>query len=206
MKSITIVLADDHAFTLDGMRQALSQMDGCDVVGWATNGIEAISVIKRTQPDCALLDLSMPGANGLETLIEAKRWSPKTHFVIITGNPSSAIFNQLLEAGVKGLFLKNAPPSEICEGILKIASGRQVISKAAQKIISESTTSSEMTAREIEVLQCIARGQSNNQIGEHLGVSPKTVDSHRTSLMKKMDVHSTAALLVRAMKDGLIDV
>ena len=81
-----------------------------------------------------------------------------------------------------------------------------VISPAAKKILDDQKVTSEITPREIEVLQCIARGQSNNQMAQHLGISPKTIDSHRTSLMKKMSVHSTAALLVRAMKDGLIDV
>jgi DNA-binding NarL/FixJ family response regulator len=188
------------------MKAALDAIDGLEVVATASNGIEAISLIKRLQPDCALLDLSMPGANGLETLIEAKRWSPNTKFAIVTGNPSAAIFNQLLEADVSGLFLKNAPPAEICEGIEAVANGGIVISREAQKILDEQKSNSEMTPREIEVLQCIARGQSNNKIAHHLGVSPKTVDSHRTSLMKKMSVHSTAALLVKAMKNGLIDV
>ncbi len=206
LANTTIVLVDDHNFTLEGMKTALNQVNGFEVIGEATNGIEAISLIKRLQPDCALLDLSIPGANGLETFLEAKRWSPNTRFAIITGNPSAAIFNQLIEAGIQGIFLKNAPTSEICDGIIKITSGAIVISSGAQKLLDESRSSKELTAREIEVLQCIARGQSNNQIAQHLGVSPKTVDSHRTSLMKKVGVHSTAALLVKAMKDGLIDV
>lgn len=209
MNIATIILADDHTFTLAGMRNALNSVAGFTVIGTATNGIEAISLIKRLQPDCALLDLSMPGANGLETFLEAKRWSPKSRFAIVTGTASAAIFNQLLEAGVSGIFLKNAPVNEICEGIREIMTGRRVISPAARKILDHHAAASGpggMTAREIEVLQCIARGQSNNKIADHLGVSPKTVDSHRTSLMKKFGVHSTAALLVRAMKDGLIDV
>ena len=206
MTKTTVVLADDHAFTLEGMKTALGLINGFSVVATASNGIEAISMIKKLQPDCALLDLSMPGANGLETLIEARRWSPNTKFAIVTGNPSPAIFDQLLEANVSGLFLKNAPPAEICEGIAKIVGGEMVISPAAKKILDDQKVTSEITPREIEVLQCIARGQSNNQMAQHLGISPKTIDSHRTSLMKKMSVHSTAALLVRAMKDGLIDV
>lgn len=206
MQETTIVLADDHAFTLEGMKAALENIPGMTVVGLATNGIEAISLIKRTQPDCALLDLSMPGANGLETFLEARRWSPGTRFAVVTGNPSAAIFEQLLDAGVDGIFLKNAPLEEVSEGIVALANRRKVVAPGAAKILEAAGQSLEMTARELEVLQCVARGQSNNQIAKHLGVSPKTVDSHRTSLMRKLGVHSTAALLVRAMKDGLIDV
>ena len=177
-----------------------------EIAGRAANGIEAIALIKRLQPDCALLDLSMPGANGFETFLEARRWSPDTRFAIVTGNPSPAIFAQLVDAGVNGIFLKSAAPEEICRGIAEICSGRKVVPPEISEVMHAGTAGSEMTAREIEVLQAIARGKSNNQIAGHLGVSPKTVDTHRTNLMKKLGVHSTATLLVKAMKEGLIDI
>ena len=206
LKRTRIVIADDHAFIIEGMAAMLEKTYGFEIAGRAANGIEAIALIKRLQPDCALLDLSMPGANGFETYLEARRWSPATRFAIVTGNPSPAIFSQLLDAGVSGIFLKSAAPDEICRGIADICAGRNVLPPEIAEVMRDGTAGGAMTAREIEVLQAIARGKSNNQIAEHLGVSPKTVDTHRTNLMKKLGVHSTATLLVKAMKEGLIDI
>ena len=200
----TVVIADDHAFTADGIAAALTEMAGFEVVGVAHNGIEAIMLIKKHRPDCAVLDLTMPGANGLEVFIEARRWSPQTRTAIVTGNPSPAMFAQLVESGIDGIFLKNAAPETICAGIRDMARGKRVIAAEIRTAIGAGKTG--LTAREIEVLHGIARGLSNAQIAEALGISPKTIDSHRTTLMRKMGVHSTATLLVRALKDGLIDI
>ena len=202
----TIFIADDHPLAADGLARVISSRNNYEVVAKVTNGIDAIAGIKLHKPDCAILDLSMPGANGLEVYSEAKRWSPSTRFMIVTGMPSPAIFSQLVSANVDGIFMKNSPPDEICEGIEKVLSGRQIISEDVTRLLEFSAKAKELTNREIEVLQCVARGKSNNQIAEQLGVSPKTVDSHRTSLMRKLEVHSTATLLVQAMKEGLIDV
>lgn len=202
----TVVIADDHAFTVAGISSALDKLAGFEVVGTASNGIEAIMLIKKHRPDCAVLDLTMPGANGLEVFIEARRWSPRTRVAIVTGNPSPAIFAQLTEAGVDGIFLKNASPEDICAGMRDIAQGKKVIQSEIARAIKVVRDTAGLTNREIEVLHGIARGLSNPQIADSLGVSPKTVDSHRTTLMRKMGVHSTATLLVRALRDGLIDI
>ena len=203
---ITAVIADDHAFIVAGISAALAETFGFDIVGTARDGIEAIVLIKKHRPDCAILDLSMPGANGLEVFVEARRWSPQTRVAIVTGNPSAAMFAQLVGAGVDGIFLKSAPAEEICAGLGAVARGVRVIPPEIGAVGHPGRGKAELTAREIEVLHGIARGMSNAQVAELLGVSPKTVDSHRTTLMRKMDVHSTATLLVRAIRDGLIDV
>jgi len=202
----TVVIADDHPFTVDGMESVINGVVDLEVVGTAPNGIEAIAMIKRLKPDCALLDLSMPGANGLEAFLEAKRWSPDTRFVIITGISAASLFKQLYDAGIDGLFVKNSPPEEISAGVSRIANGMRVISPKAQAIIDESEQKQNLSAREIQVLQGLARGQNNKQIANALGISPKTIDTHRTTLLRKMNVNSTAALLVLAMRSGLIDV
>lgn len=202
----SIVIADDHALTVDGTRSVIESMHGFEVVGIAANGIEAISQIKLHSPDLAVLDLIMPGASGLEVLIEARRWSPATKFAIVTGSPSAQSLRQLIDAGTAGIFLKTGSVDEFCDGLRDIAAGRSVISPDVNTYIEEHQARDSLSNREIEVLQCIARGLSNNGIAERLGISPKTVDNHRTNLMRKLDVHSTATLLVRAMRDGLIDV
>lgn len=181
-------------------------MFGFEVVGTAASGIAAIAAIRRLRPDCAVLDLSMPGASGLEVLIEARRWSPHTRIVVVTANETPAVLAQLVDSGADGIFLKSGPLEGFCEGLRRVVAGNRVIAEDVARLVGAADGNAGLTGREIEVLNCIARGMSNARIGSHLGVSAKTVDSHRTSLMRKFGVHSTATLLVRAMREGLIDV
>jgi DNA-binding NarL/FixJ family response regulator len=204
--SFRILLADDHPLTLSGLARALAEREGFEVVGHAENGITAIAAIKSMKPDCAVLDLTMPGATGLEVILETRRWMIDTRFVIVTGTGTPNVLRELQRAEVNGIFLKNAAVSEICDGIERVAAGQNVISDAAQKILDAADDSDSLTARELEVLQAIARGMTNQAASEALGISVKTIDTHRTNLMRKLGVRSTATLLVRAMRDGLIDV
>ena len=200
----SIILADDHPFTTEGMEAVIESVPELHVVGKADNGIDAISLIKRTQPDCALLDLSMPGANGLEVFQEAKIWSPKTHFAIITGISAASLFRNLYDAGIDGLFVKNTKPEKITSGVLEICKGKRVISDEAMAAIKLAQENEKLTQRELEVLRALSHGLSNKEIAKQFHVSPKTIDSHRTNLLRKMNVHSTAALLVTAMKTGIL--
>ncbi|MEM7290916.1 MAG: response regulator transcription factor, partial [Pseudomonadota bacterium] len=201
----TIFIADDHTLTVNGTQSAIETLLGFDVVGTATNGIEAISQIKRLAPDCAILDLVRPGASGLEVLIEARRWSPDTKFAVVTGSASPKLLQQVIDAGASGVFLKSSSVEELCVGLRDIASGKSVVGNDAKELMKQSHNDENLSKRELEVLQSVARGLSNNGIAQRLGISPKTVDNHRTNLMRKLAVHSTATLLVRAMRDGLID-
>ena len=200
----SIILADDHPFTAEGMEAVIESVPELEVIGKAFNGIEAISLIKRTQPDCALLDLSMPGANGLEVFEEAKLWAPKTKFAIITGISAASLFRNLYEAGIDGLFVKNMQPEKITAGVLDICKGKRVISDEAIAAIKIAQENEKLTQREHEVLRALSQGLSNKEIARQFNVSPKTIDSHRTNLLRKMNVHSTAALLVTAMKTGIL--
>ena len=202
----TVLIADDHPFIAEGMEQAVNAVDELTVVAKAFNGIEAIAGVKKFQPDCAILDLSMPGANGLEVFMEAKRWSPNTKFVIVTGISAATLFKQLYDAGIDGLFVKNAPPNIITDGLIRICNGERVISKQALKEIKAIEDNKKLSKRELDVLKALAMGKSNKDIAQSLGVSPKTVDSHRTSLLRKMNVNSTASLLVKTMKIGILDI
>ena len=105
-----------------------------------------------------------------------------------------------------GLFLKSAPLDELCDGIEQVAQGDSVLSPAVQEVLQAADSAQTLTNRELQVLQAIARGQTNQAASEALGISSKTIDTHRTNLMRKLGVHSTASLLVRAMRDGLIDL
>jgi len=204
--SITVVIADDHPFIVEGMISTIDLVPSLNVIGTAKNGIEAIALIKRLKPNCALLDLSMPGANGFEVFLEAKRWSPNTRFAIVTGRSASSLFKQLFDAGIDGLFVKNSDSQDISQGILRMAQGERVISAEAMTIIKTSEVNEKLSNRELEVMHGIARGERSSEIAVSLGISPKTVDSHRTNLLRKMEVNSTAALLVKAIRVGLLKV
>ena len=203
---VTVVIADDHDLTMQGMVSVLKGHGGFEVVATASNGMDAIVAGKVHQPDIMLLDMSMPDATGLEVFAEVRRGSPDTRAAIITGNPTPMIFAQLEGAGIDGLFLKNAPVEEICAGIVRIAMGERVISDGAQAAIDAAASREPLSTRELEVLQSIANGLTNTKIAERLSISPKTVDNHRTNLMRKLGVNSSASLIVEAVKSGLIDV
>ena len=202
----TVLIADDHPFIAEGMEAVINAVDELQVVTKAFNGIEAIAAVKKFQPDCAVLDLSMPGANGLGVFMEAKRWSPDTKFVIVTGVSAAVLFKQLYDAGIDGLFVKNSPPETITAGLIRICNGERVISKEALQEIKLLEENKKLTKRELDVLMALATGKNNKNIAQSLGVSPKTIDTHRTNLLRKMNVNSTASLLVKALKIGLLDV
>lgn len=203
---VEVVIADDHELIVQGMKTTLESHGDITVVGTANNGIEAIALCKKLQPDMVLLDMSMPGATGVEVFTEVRRWSPRTRAAMLTGNPSPALFQMLEDAGVDGLFVKNSPIEEICQGILRIAAGERVISDEARAVIDDTERGEPLTGRELEILQAIAEGLTNNGIADKLSISPKTVDNHRTSLMRKLGVRSTASLIVRAVRDGLVQI
>ena len=202
----TIIIADDHPFTVEGMSAVIQALPDFKVVATAKNGIEAIAAIKKWKPDCAILDLSMPGANGLDVFQDGKRWSPDTKFAIVTGISAAILFQKLYDSGIDGLFVKNTPPEKITAGIIRICKGERIISDEALAAIKTVEENKKLSSREIEVLKALSTGQSNKEIAKQLGVSPKTIDTHRTSLLRKMNVSSTAALLVNAIKLGLLEL
>ncbi len=203
--SIRVLIADDHAFVSWGLGKALSAVANIDILGSVTNGIAAIAEIRKTKPDCAILDYNMPGANGLEVFLESKRWSPDTRFILLTGTATAPTIRTLVDAGVHGVCLKESGESEIVELVRQVCAGRTVISPAARRLLDESTDAVAVTDRERTVLQAIARGHTNASAAEALGISAKTVDTHRTSLLRKFGVNSTASLLLAAVRAGLLD-
>jgi DNA-binding NarL/FixJ family response regulator len=200
-----VLIADDHAFVSWGLTKALGARDEIDIVATVANGIDAIVEIRKTKPDCAILDYNMPGANGLEVFLETKRWSSDTRFVLLTGTATSATIRMLVGAGVHGVCLKDDSEVEIVEIVRQVCSGRTAIGASAQRLMAASGESVALTERELAVLQVLARGHSNASAADVLGISPKTVDSHRTSLLRKFAVNSTASLLVAAVRAGLLD-
>lgn len=147
----------------------------------------------------------MPGANGLEVFLEARRWSPRTRFVLFTGSSTPETLGTLVDNGIHGVCLKEAPESEIIGIVRKVLDGETAIGASAARLMAAPSRKVPLTDRELAVLQALARGHTNASAAESLGISPKTVDSHRTSLMRKFSVSSIASLLVAAVRAGLVD-
>lgn len=188
-----------------GLAKALSALQDVEIIKSVTNGIEAIVEIRKTRPDCAILDYNMPGANGLEVFLESKRWSPETRFVLLTGSATAQTVNMLVEAGIHGVCLKDGTESEIVDLVRQVCDGKAAIGASARLLMKAPDDAVTVTDRELAVLQAIARGHTNASAAESLGISPKTVDTHRTNLMRKFDVSSTASLLLAAVRAGLLD-
>lgn len=201
----TVLLADDHAFVSWGTAKALTSLADIEIIGSVTNGIAAIVEIRKNKPDCAVLDYNMPGANGLEVFLEARRWSPETRFVLLTGTATAATIQKLVEAGIHGVCLKDCTEDEIVDVVRQVCAGKTAISKDAALLLKSVGSGIALTDRELAVLQALARGHTNASAAENLGISPKTVDTHRTNLMRKFDVNSTASLLLAAVRSGLLD-
>lgn len=171
-----------------------------------TNGIDAIVEIRKAKPDCAILDYNMPGANGLEVFLESKRWSPETRFVLFTGTASASTIRALVESGIHGVSLKDDSEVEIVELVRQVCAGKTVVGASVQRLLKATVENVSLTDRELAVLQALARGHTNSSAADSLGISPKTVDSHRTNLMRKFAVNSTSSLLLAAVRAGLLDL
>lgn len=199
------MIADDHAFTLSGMKRAFEAEVSFDVIATASNGLDAIRLAKQSQPDVALLDYVLPDMTGLEVMLELHRWSPETKVVMVTGSTEASIVQRLHTSGAAGIFFKGDTVDNILAGVMRIAAGEAVLGNGVAQKLTLDTSAPVLSPREIEVLTGIAEGLSNAGVADKLGISPKTVDTHRTNLMRKLDANSTARLLMQALRHGLID-
>jgi DNA-binding NarL/FixJ family response regulator len=207
-KSLTdysAVIADDHAMLRSGIRQILGEIGGIDVVAEAMDGLEAISLVRQHQPDLLTLDIAMPLAQGIEIYAEVRRWSPDTRIVIFTGMTSTGLLSQLITSGVDGLFLKRSNPEAMRDSIPIILNGGKVVAPDVMELLEHTEAPDVLTTRERQILSLIATGATNREIAERLGVSHKTIDNHRTNIMRKVNVHSVAELLSYALREGLLD-
>jgi DNA-binding NarL/FixJ family response regulator len=203
----SVVIADDHALVRRGLKEILQGLTdpAVEIVGEAENGLEAIARAKQTQPDLMLLDAGMPLSRGMEVFGEVRRWSPDTKIAVVTGFNAAASLADWVSAGVDGLFLKSCPPEEMARGFALVLGGERYIAKEVVNRLNLAETRDSLSLRERQVLHLIAEGCANADIAERLSISPKTVDNHRTRLMAKLKVHSTAQLLALALKEGLLD-
>jgi two-component system, NarL family, response regulator NreC len=213
----TIVLADDHPIVRQGMRGLLESEPGFVVVGEAGDGREAMDLVERLQPDVAILDLMMPELNGLEVARRTLRLSPRTRVVILSMYSDEPHVLEALRAGAMAYVLKGTSTETLIYALREAMAGRRYLSPPlsdravevylAQIGMAERPTDRYelLTAREREVLELVARGASYAEIADKLTISPRTAETHRTNLMRKLDLKTTADITLYAVQRGLID-
>ena len=210
-----IVLAEDHTILRQGLRALLSADPGLEIVGEACDGREAVRCVEKLKPDLLLMDLSMPRMNGMEAIREIKKRHPQTRVIALTVHKEEEYLVAALQAGAEGYVLKDATHEELVLAIRSVMAAKPYLSPAVSgKIIAgylERKTSfgpdaspRSLSPREREVLKLIAEGYRNRQIAAELCSSLNTVEKHRANLMKKLDLHNTAALTVYAVGKGLV--
>ena len=218
MKPIRVLMADDHILVRAGFRALLQNLEGIQIIGEGSDGQEALRLIKAHRPDVALLDIAMPGLNGLEVAARVNKICPDVAVLILSMHANEEYVAQALQAGAAGYLVKNAAPSELEVAIRSAARGETYLSPAVStRVIAEylhrvgdskdgqpTQTSEVLTARQREILQLIAEGHTNKEIAKMLNLSVKTVETHRTQLMDRLDIHDIPGLVRYAIRIGLV--
>lgn len=214
MNKISVLLAEDHAIVRKGLRSLLAAEVGIEVVGEAEDGREAIEKASKLRPDVVVMDITMPGLNGLEATRQIKHRLPEVQVVVLTMHTAEEYIFQILRAGASGYVVKRAAPSELISAVRAAYRGESFLSPSVSRTVIEEyvrkaealakeDSYEELTPREREVLQLIAEGHSNRGIAELLCLSVKTVQSHRANLMRKLDIYTTAELTQYAIRKGV---
>ncbi len=210
---IKVLLVDDHAILRAGLQALLATYDDIEVVGEAENGEEAIRQARELKPDVIVMDVMMPGMNGLTSLRYILEENPDARVLMLTQYGNKEYVLPLLEAGAAGYVLKQAADTDFIKGIRAVYEGNSYLYPPIAKLVlealieGEDTTDPErrLTPREREILILIARGYTNNEIAKMLYISPKTVDVHRTRMMNKLNLHNVAEIVRYAVRRRLVD-
>jgi DNA-binding NarL/FixJ family response regulator len=213
MKSIRVLLADDHTLVRAGIRSLVQALSGIQVVAEAGDGREALSLIEAHQPDVAVLDIAMPGLNGLEVAAQVADNFPYVRVIILSMHATEEYVLRALRAGAAGYLLKDADTTELELAIKAVTRGETYLSPAVSKHVTEyirrvgeesHSALERLTPRQREVLQLVAEGHTTQEIARMMNLSVKTVETHRTQLMERLDIHDIAGLVRYAVREGLV--
>ena len=215
MSKTRIMIADDHAMMREGLMAFLKFYDDIEIVGEASNGLEAIEKAEKLKPDVIIMDISMPELGGIEATVEIKKRQPGIKVLILSQYDDKEYVSRLLKAGVSGYILKQAVGTDLITAIRAVAKGESYLySSIATKVIdgylgrfgemSVEDPYEKLTDREKQVLKLIAEGHSHKEIAEMLNISTKTVIAHQTNISEKIDLRSRAALVKFAITKGII--
>jgi DNA-binding NarL/FixJ family response regulator len=207
-KKLRVFLADDHAVVREGLRHVLSSDAGFDVIGEASNGAEAVKLAESLHPDVVVLDLSMPEVSGFEAAAKIRETVPDTCVLVLSIHDHEEYVLQSVRAGAHGYLRKDSSPAELRSAIRALYDGGSFFSAPVARTLSEALRKEQrvatLTDRERDVLIHIAKGSANKDIAKQLGISVRTVESHRESLMKKLGLKGVASLTRFALDAGLL--
>ena len=214
MSRTTIVLADDHHIVRKGLRTLLEAEGEFAVIGEEADGLKVVALIERLRPDVLLLDVQMPGLNGLEITRQIVQRAFRTRVIILSMHANETYVREALRYGAHGYVLKDADPSEVVEAIRDVSAGRRYLSRAlSERAINAYAEKAQatpadaydtLTTREREVLQLAAESSSATEIAARLGISPRTVETHRENLMRKLGLLSQTDLIRYALRRGIL--
>jgi DNA-binding NarL/FixJ family response regulator len=207
--TIRLVLADDHVLVRQGLRKLLEGA-GFVVAGEAADGREAVRLVRSENPDVAVIDIGMPLFNGLNASLELTHSCPQVRLIVLTQYDDSQYVAEALRCGVKGYVLKNQAARDLVRAIEEVCRGEVYLSPGITSAVAEACASpgrgvDGLSVRERQVLQLIAEGNSTKDIAAQLSISAKTVESHRSKLMRKLDIHDTAGLVRYAIRRGVTE-
>lgn len=213
MTRLRVLLADDHILVRAGLRKLLESMPDVEVVGEADDGLSLLQRAQELQPNLVLMDIAMPGLNGLEATARLTKALPEVRVIILSMHQNEEYVRQALRNGAVAYLLKDAAPLELelalkavlrGETYLSPAVSRGIVSDYVQRLRADEQPGDALTPRQREVLQLVAEGHSTKEIARRLDLSVKTVDTHRSQLMKQLDIHEVAGLVRYAIRNGLI--
>jgi two-component system, NarL family, response regulator NreC len=214
MSRTTLVLADDHPVVRQGLRALLEAEPGFHIVGEADDGVAAAQLAERLKPDVLLVDVMMPGLNGLEVTRQVRQRCPWTRVIVLSMHANEAYVLEALRHGAAGYVLKESSTAELVQAVRTVVAGRRHLSpplseRAIEAYAQKAAPSpldiyETLTTREREVLQMAAEGRRNSEIAARLAISPRTAETHRTHLMRKLGLHNQADLIRYALRRGLV--
>ena len=206
--TIRLVLADDHVLVRQGLRKLLEGA-GFVVAGEAADGREAVHLVQSEIPDVAVMDIGMPLCNGLNAALELTHSCPQVRLIVLTQHDNAQYVAEALRCGVKGYVLKNQAARDLVRAIEGVCRGEVYLSPGVASAVAEACAApgrvDGLSVRERQVLQLIAEGNSTKDIAAQLSISAKTVESHRSKLMRKLDIHDTAGLVRYAIRRGVTE-
>jgi two-component system response regulator NreC len=204
---ITVLLVDDHALVRRGFRRMLDDDETLEVVGEASNGVEAVKLAAKLRPQVIVMDCQLPEMSGLEATKKILQSQPETAILMLSMHSEDTLVRQALAAGARGYVLKNAMDLDLANAIKGVAAGKSVIDPQVQRVETlKGEREAGLTARELEVLQHIVAGKSNKEIASELDLSVNTVSVHRANIMDRLGIHKTAELVVYAIRNGLVNL
>jgi DNA-binding NarL/FixJ family response regulator len=211
--SIKVIIADDHRIIHDGLKPLLDSQTDIEVVALADTGRKAVQLTKELKPDLVIMDIYMPDLNGIEATLQIISQCPEVKIVVLSMNSDKQYVQKMLEAGASAYLTKDCSFKELVDAIHAVVAGKKYLSPEISSIVIDESlsqsprkgfsVSSTLTMREREVLQLLAEGKSVNEVSIMLCLSIKTVHTHRTHIMDKLDLHSIAELTKYAIKEGL---